>query len=50
MGDVCFLLGVRSVCTDCADGITAEDLLHVTGARCTRDMLTALGFEKSVIF
>lgn len=49
-GDVCFLLGARTVCSDCADAITAEDLLYVTGTRYTRDMLTVLGFEKSVIF
>ena len=49
-GEVCFLLGSRALCTDCADGITAEDLMHVTGKRDARAMLTALGFEKSVIF
>ena len=49
-GEVCFLLGARAVCTDCADGITAEDLLCVTGTGSARDMLCALGFEKSVIF
>ncbi|MBE6602805.1 MAG: hypothetical protein E7636_00555 [Ruminococcaceae bacterium] len=49
-GEVCFSLGVRSVCSDCADGITTEDLMHVTGTGTARAMLAALGFEKNVIF
>ena len=48
-GEVCFSFGARAVCCDCADGITVEDLLHVTGTRGTRAMLAALGFEKEVM-
>ena len=49
IGDVYFCFGARAVCTECADAITAEDLLHVTGAGGERAMLACLGFEKEVM-
>ena len=49
-GEVCFLFGTRVVCCDCADGVTVEDLMHVTGTGDPRAMLTAIGFERGVLF
>ena len=49
-GEVCFSLGARAVCCDCADGITTDDLYLVTGARDARALLAALGFERGVLF
>ena len=48
VGEVFFCHGERRICTECADEITTEDLLHLTGARTTRAMLTALGFDCDV--
>ncbi len=48
-GEVYFAFGRRALCCDCADGITEEDLMHVTGAKNERALLVALGFEKEVI-
>lgn len=48
IGEVFLRCGDRSICFDCADEITTEDLLHLTGARNTRAMLTALGFDREV--
>ncbi|MBQ9801823.1 MAG: hypothetical protein IJW51_01965 [Clostridia bacterium] len=45
-GEVYFSFEARCVCADCADGITAEDLMHVTGARSIRGMLTQIGFVR----
>ena len=48
-GEIFFRRGTRRVCSDCADAITTEDLLHLTGASSARAMLTALGFERDFI-
>lgn len=45
-GDVRFAFEGRCVCCDCADGVTTEELMHITGARSTRGMLMALGFVR----
>ena len=50
VGEVFFQFGARSVCSDCVDGITAEELMLLTGTGCARAMLGALGFEKNVLF
>ena len=49
-GEVCFLFGARRICSDCADGVTAEDLMHITGTCGARAMLAELGFEKDVVY
>lgn len=49
MGEVCLLFGARLMCSDCADGVTTEDLMHITGTCGTRAMLEELGFEKDII-
>ena len=46
IGEVYLSQGDLSVCLDCADGLTVEDLMHLTGTRTSREMLMAIGFEK----
>ncbi len=48
VGEVLFRYGARHICSDCADEITTEDLQHLTGAYTTREMLTALGFDREI--
>ena len=48
-GEVFFSNGVRRICHDCADGITTEDLMHLTEADTSRAMLTALGFARDIM-
>ncbi|MBR7111513.1 MAG: hypothetical protein IKC75_01105 [Clostridia bacterium] len=49
-GEVAFSFGARAVCSDCANAITVEDLIYVTGAKDCGEMLTALGFDRGVLF
>ena len=49
-GEVAFSFGARAVCSDCANAITVEDLIYVTGAKDCGVMLTALGFDRGVLF
>ncbi len=49
LGEVFFSNGVRRVCGECADGITTEDLMYLTGAKNARSMLAALGFAQDLI-
>lgn len=46
VGEVFLRQGDICICCDCADGVLVEDLMHLTGAHTSREMLTALGFEK----
>lgn len=49
LGEVFYSNGVRCICGECADGITTEELMHLTGAGTSRAMLTALGFAQDLI-
>ena len=50
LGEVCFSFGNRAVCSDCADGITTEELYFLTGTRTARELLVTLGFDHGVLF
>ena len=48
VGEVFFRCGDRRICCECADEVTVEDLMHLTGAHTARAMLKALGFDTDV--
>lgn len=49
VGEVFFTNGARALCTECADGISIEDLQLLTGTKSCRALLPELGFEKSFL-
>ena len=48
-GEVFFRKEDSFACTECADGLCAGDILILINGRRTRDILTALGYEKDFL-
>lgn len=48
-GEIFLRRGEDAVCTECADGLCVQDVLFLLGAKRTREILTALAYEKDFI-